>query len=111
VIDIEVDKAPDGCLVAMRMTGHAGVSGGPRGGNIVCAAVTGVVRSCAEAITGADGIAVSGVADREGELSLLIREVDESRRDWLRGVTDVLLTGVRRIAAETPDEVALHERG
>ena len=97
----------DGCLSQVTMRGHVSPAGGPRGGNIVCAAITGLVRSCAEVIVRRDGISADGTADAEGEFMLSVRQVGAEQRQWLRGVSDVLTGGLRRIAAESPDELEL----
>ena len=87
------------------MDGHVSSANGPRGANLVCAAVTGLVRSCTDALAAADGVAVEGSAEREGSLHVTVRSVDDEKRDWLKGVTDVLICGVLRMAEESPGEV------
>lgn len=101
--------AADGCLVRVSMRGHASNSAGPRGGNVICAAVTALVRSCAEAVSEHSGITVDGAAEAEGEFVLSVRTVDTNERAWLRGVSDVLASGLRRMAGDSPDEVAFYE--
>jgi hypothetical protein len=51
----------------------------------------------------------NGAAGREGELRVAVGSVDDEQRDWLRGVTDVLVSGVRRMATDAPGEVELTE--
>lgn len=109
MVHLRVTRSSDGCLSALVMTGHVSAAGGPRGANLICAAVTGLVRSCAEAIAVADGIVADGAAEREGELHVTVRAVESGRRDWLKGVTDVLLSGLRRMAADAPGEVELED--
>jgi uncharacterized protein YsxB (DUF464 family) len=109
VIQIRVTRSSDGCLSALTMSGHVSAAGGARGANLTCAAVTGLVRSCVETVTAADGSLADGTAEREGELSVTVRAVDGEQRDWLRGVTDVLVSGLRRMSADAPGEVELTE--
>jgi len=111
VVHVRVTRSADGCLSALVMTGHVSAAAGPRGANLICAAVTGLVRSCAETIVAANGIVAGGDAGREGELHVAVRSVESGRREWLRGVTDVLVSGVRRMAADAPDEVELEDQG
>lgn len=106
MITIRVSCSSDDCLTELEMHGHASTAAGRRGANVVCSAVTGLVRSCAEALTGR-GMDVTGTAEREGELHLRLRSVRDTEREWLRGVTDVLTGGLRRMASEAPEEVAL----
>ena len=95
-----------GCLSSVSVTGHAAPERGSSAGNVVCAAVTGLVRSCADAIARRPSIAACGTAPDPGELrvEILSRDTDGG---WLRGVTDVMLGGIERIAREAPDEVEL----
>ncbi len=109
MVHVRVTRSADGCLSALVMTGHVSPAGGPRGANLTCAAVTGLVRSCAEVIATADGIVADGIAEREGELHVTVHAVAGGRHEWLRGVTDVLVSGVRRMAADAPGEVELED--
>jgi len=93
-----------GALSRLDMSGHASVASGPKGGNTVCAAVTAVVRSCAEAISRNPGIASVGSAT-EGEFHLEITGCTDDVVDWLRGTTAVLTAGVGRIETDSSDEV------
>jgi uncharacterized protein YsxB (DUF464 family) len=101
-INAVVDRR--GALFRLDMSGHASVASGPRGGNTVCAGVTAVVRSCAEAIVRNPGIVSVGSAT-EGELHLEVTRYADSEVEWLRGATSVLASGVGRIGSESPDEV------
>ena len=94
----------EGCLSSVSVTGHAAVPRGAPGGSVVCAAVTAVVRSCADAIAHRPAIVASGAASGPGALRVEIRSRGADR-DWLRGVTDVMLSGLARIAGEAPGEV------
>ena len=87
MVHVRVTRSADGCLSALVMTGHVSVAAGPRGANLICAAVTGLVRSCAETIVAASGIVAGGDAGREGELHVTVRSVESGRREWLHGVT------------------------
>jgi uncharacterized protein YsxB (DUF464 family) len=105
VIGVTV-RLKEGALSHLRMAGHASPAAGPRGGNIVCAATTAVVRSCVEAIAARPDVVVAARGD-EGELSVTVTGYPPDVAEWLRGVTEVLLVGVRRIADDSPDEISL----
>jgi len=108
VIRITVVVDHRGALVSFDMSGHASVASGPKGGNTVCAAATALARSCAEAIAHrADLVSVGHVA--EGELRVQVTGCPAESVDWLRGVTAVLLTGVRRLADDAPREIELRQ--
>jgi len=106
VITVRVRLDGDGCLSSVSVSGHASTDQGSRTGNVVCAAVTGLVRSCADAIAGRTAITATGAAPRPGELRVDIVSCEDDG-EWLRGVTDVMLCGVDRMTGETPDEVRL----
>ena len=97
----------DGCLRSLSVGGHASSDAGGFGSNVVCAAVTGIVRAAAEALSRRATIRAAGTAPAPGtlELEVLARDADDA--EWLRGVGDVVLTGVGRIAGDEPDEVEL----
>ena len=99
----------DGCLSELRVCGHALRS--TYRVSVVCAAVTALVRSAADAAVthqppGPDGFDVSGAAPEPGVLVLRVGNPDADA-DWLRGLTDVLLAGLSRTAREAPNEVDL----
>lgn len=110
MVHVRVSVSASGALSELRMTGHVSPAQGARGSNTVCAAVTGLVRSCAEAIAAHSAIEANGSAEAEGEFRLSVAGVAPGHDDWLRGVTDVLLNGLRRMSADTPAEVELEER-
>ena len=97
----------DGCLLSLSIGGHASSEAGRFGENAVCAAVTGIVRAGADAISRRTTIRASGSAPAPGAFELRVLERDATDSEWLRGVSDVVLTGVGRIAGDEPDEVEL----
>lgn len=111
MVTVRVTRATEGWLAELVMRGHVSSAAGPRGANPVCAAVTGLVRSCAEVLADTDGVAAVGGAEREGELTVSVLAVDSARTDWARGVTDVLVTGLRRMAVDAPEEVEVRVIG
>lgn len=102
MISVRVTIDAEGCLSSLDVTGHAAAIG--TGENAVCAAVTAIVRAVGDAIVVHD-VRASGRSTGPGSLSLAI---DEPTRDgWLRGVSDVLVGGIERIAREHPGEVTI----
>jgi uncharacterized protein YsxB (DUF464 family) len=93
-------------LLGFEMNGHASQSAGARGHNIVCAAVSALVRSCSEALAGQNGVVAVGSGD-EGRLVVRVSQCDPGQMEWLRGVTSVLISGLERIRQESPSEVVV----
>lgn len=104
-VSVTVDRR--GCLVELRASGHVGIVGGRRGANVVCAAVTGVVKACATAIAENAAIVSDGSAPEEGSLSIRVLSVGSNEGDFLRGVTAVLISGIRALAVDSSSEVKL----
>ncbi len=96
---------PDGCLASFRAQGHSG--SGSYGANPACAAATQMLRTAARLLYSVDGLVKDGGAGSSGEMRLTISREAKTGRDWLRGVTDFLLRGLRDLEAEFPSEISL----
>jgi uncharacterized protein YsxB (DUF464 family) len=103
VIRVSVRVGPDGLLRELSASGHARKTGDA---SLVCASASLLVRTAAEAIKARLLGRVTVQADREGELKIGPIRPRLYDRGWLRGATQVLLTGLRDLARET-DEVEL----
>lgn len=101
VIEVTVALGSSG-IQRLESTGHAPSRGG---GSVVCAAVSALLRSAAEALGDTNAVVASGHAPEPGRLTIEVGEVRTP--EWLEGLSDMLLAGLRRIAAENPDEVRL----
>lgn len=97
----------NGRLNRLEMKGHIGIDHGGPGSNLVCAAVTGLVRSCAETIAANEQIESSGGAEHEGVFTLAVDAVPHGQRKWLLGVSEVLIQGLRRMQRDEPGEFDL----
>ncbi|MFW5742027.1 MAG: ribosomal-processing cysteine protease Prp [Spirochaetota bacterium] len=105
MIDVRVVVDGSGALSSLTVRGHASL--GSRTVSAECAAVSGIVRACAQAIDERGDIAATGSADAPGDLVLSIDSVAAAALAWLRGVTDVIVTGIARVARESPQEVTM----
>jgi uncharacterized protein YsxB (DUF464 family) len=94
-----------GCLRRLEMDGHA--AGAPLGENPVCAAATAVARTAARVLDSVDGIEIRGVAEHEGRLRLEVAAYERETANYLKGVSDYLLVGLRDLEREYPDQVAV----
>ena len=74
--------------------------------NIACAAVTTLLRTAGRLCT-AHGIIQEGGADMPGEMRLRISQRPDPDPQWLRGVTDFLLRGMKDLQDEFPREVVV----
>ena len=104
---IEVDLVLDSelCIERLRVLGHS-----PQlvhGTSVPCAAVSALVRTAARVIEADSRVRSGGGADREGSLELRVDECPEDRREWLRGVSDLLIVGLRDVEKEYPGDCSL----
>ena len=105
MIRLRVRLRADGCLAGFEATGHA--AAGRRGRDLVCAAVTVLLRTAARLLSDCPELGAEGASPAEGVMRLELGCAPESRRQWLRGVTDMLLMGLRDLDREHPGRLKL----
>lgn len=107
MIEIEAFVDPGGVLRACKVSGHAGA--GKAGADIVCAAVSVLMRSAIRTLSGRKGITVRGGAPEPG---LLWMEADYTAdgREFLSAAGVFLTEGLRSVAEEFPDYCRLNIR-
>lgn len=76
-------------------------------GSVPCAAVSGLVGAAGRTLINAPGCRIDGSAPEPGFLELTVVRVRPGRGRWLRGVTDLLVQGLRDVATEFPGVVQL----
>jgi len=94
-----------GCLRRLEMDGHAGDA--RAGENPVCAAATALARTAARVLDEVPGIEIRGVAEHEGRLQVEVASYQRRAADYLKGVSDYLLVGIRDLEREFPKQVAV----
>jgi uncharacterized protein YsxB (DUF464 family) len=102
-IDIRLDQQK--ALRGFSVSGHAG--SGPRGEDIVCAAVTVLFRTAARLLELQPDIRIRGSASEKGRMELQIEELPARRRRWIEGLSDFLVRGSRDLQEENPKAIAL----
>jgi uncharacterized protein YsxB (DUF464 family) len=102
-IDVALDEA--GLLISCGVTGHAGA--GPRGGDIVCAAVSVLLRTALRTLSGREGILVRGDAPKRGSLWLETAYTGEGEA-FLSAAGAFLVEGLKSVSGEYPDYCRLH---
>ncbi len=104
MIHVGLQRDDNGCLRHLRSEGHA--AGAP-GANIVCAAVSALLRSVARVLESHGSVVVSGRAPAEGVLEITIERYAAADAGYLLGITDVLVRGLEDLAREAPAEIRL----
>ena len=104
MIEIEAVLDKEGVLRACNASGHAGA--GKTGGDIVCAAVSVLLRTALSVLSGRKGIKVSGGAPEKGRL-WLETDYEEEGKDFLFACGEFLMDGLKSVAQEYPGNCRL----
>jgi len=107
VIEIEASLDESGTLRACSASGHAGA--GVAGNDVVCAAVTVLMRAAVRALSGRDGITIRCDAPEPGFL-FLEADCAERGREFLFAAGVFLLEGLASVAEEYPGHCSLSIR-
>ncbi|MDR2543225.1 MAG: ribosomal-processing cysteine protease Prp [Treponema sp.] len=104
MIHIEAVVEDDGTLRACKASGHAGA--GKAGSDIVCAAVSVLIRTAFKTLSGRKGITLNGGAPEKGQMWLETGYEAEGK-EFLSAVGVFLLEGLSSIAQEFPNNCKL----
>ncbi|MDR1908965.1 MAG: ribosomal-processing cysteine protease Prp [Spirochaetaceae bacterium] len=99
---VEIDAAVDeaGLLVSCSVNGHAGA--GPRGGDVVCAAVSVLLRTAFRVLSDRQGIRLRGGAEERGSFTMETGCEAEGRA-FLEAAGAFLLDGLESVAGLYPE--------
>lgn len=105
VAEVVLDRG--GLIKSCRIEGHAGA--GPLGADVVCAAVSVLVRTAAATLARARGVEISGFAPERGTSGFDVHATS-AETDFAAGVTEFLLEGLRSVAREYPNNCIVRVR-
>ena len=91
----------DGLLKSCRISGHAGA--GPKGSDIVCAAVSVLARTALMIISERKDIKIQGGHPERGHFWMDISVISVESKDFLDGVGTFLKQGLISVSREFPD--------
>ena len=94
-----------GVLTGAEVAGHA--LGLQKGGNIVCAAVTVLVRTAARLLEAEEGVGITGGPGPRGEFAFEIEGVERSKIEFVKTTGSYLMQGIRDLQKEFPDDCTL----
>ena len=109
MIELKVNLYRDGSLKGFQASGHAG--SGKKGEDIVCAAVTILLRTAARLISMEKGLETRGEALGPGRMTFFLISIPAEYREWVRGITDFLLGGMLDLKDEFPDYITIDISG
>ena len=104
MIEIEAVLDKDGVLKSCKACGHA--KAGKTGTDIVCAAVSVLLRTAFSVLSNRKGIQVQGGAPEKGQL-WLEAEYSAEGKDFLFACGEFLIDGLRSVAREYPKNCKL----
>ena len=104
MIEIEAVLDDSGVLRACKASGHAGA--GKAGTDIVCAAVSVLMRTACCVLDGREGITVRSGAPEPGQM-WLEADYEASGRNFLYAAGVFLIEGLRSVAQEYPQNCKL----
>jgi uncharacterized protein YsxB (DUF464 family) len=105
MIHIEAALDEAGLLRSCRIHGHAGA--GPKGSDIVCAAVSVLARTALQVLPRQEGITVRGEVPERGVIRMEIDYADAGK-EFLSAAGAFLLEGLESVAGEYPDYCVMH---
>jgi uncharacterized protein YsxB (DUF464 family) len=99
-----------GLLRSCQISGHAGA--GPKGGDIVCAAVSVLARTAFKVLSERKDLRILGGNPERGEFWLEVSSPGTETKDFLAGVGTFLEEGLLSVSKEYPDfcMVSVEER-
>ena len=104
MIEIEAVLDNDGVLRACKASGHAGA--GKAGTDIVCAAVSVLIRTAFSVLSDRKGLTVRGGAPEKGQF-WLEADYEAEGKDFLFAVGEFLVNGLSSVAGEYPENCRL----
>lgn len=97
----------DGAFRSCEAAGHAGFAA--KGSDIVCAAVTILLRTAADVLSGMDGVVVRTDTAGRGELAFAVVRAAAEKTERLVCTADFLERGLRSLQSEYPQFVRLQK--
>jgi hypothetical protein len=104
MIEIEAKLDTDGILKYCKAVGHAGA--GKAGTDIVCAAVSVLLRTAFAALSSRNGITINSEAPEKGQFWLEV-DYEAEGKDFLYAAGEFLIIGLHSIEQEYPKNCKL----
>lgn len=100
-----IERSENGRLVSCRAEGHAGYA--ERGSDIVCSAVTVLIRTTLQVLSGLPGVKLETDASERGKISFKVLGFTSDCEAELKYAGDFLMVGLYSISKEYPDNLEL----
>ena len=106
MVKVFLRLSSEGLLRECRVKGHA--ESGEKGHNLICAAVTVLVRTAVRTLENRNEPGLEGEAPEPGELGFKLNSQDSEPSPRLQGITDFLLTGLLDLQEEYPEDCRVY---
>jgi len=97
-VTLWLDKS--GSLLGIDASGHSGSAA--KGNDIICSAASALLRTVSRTLEIEPSVELIGSAENQGELHLRFKLLEESKREWLGGVSSFIVLGLKDLEAEYP---------
>ena len=106
--DVALVCGKDGCIQSCKAMGHAGFAA--KGYDIVCAAVTVLLRTAMQVLDQTDGVTIQADATERGMLSFTVTQAALDKTERLICTADFLERGLQSLQSEYPQFVRLQKQ-
>ncbi|MBQ5999428.1 MAG: ribosomal-processing cysteine protease Prp [Treponema sp.] len=101
-----IERSKNGVLVSCRAEGHSGYA--VRGSDIVCSAVTVLIRTTLQVLSGLPGVELETDTSQRGYVSFKVLQSFSSEcEEKLKYAGDFLVTGLASVQEEFPENLEL----
>jgi uncharacterized protein YsxB (DUF464 family) len=107
LINIHLELDQNGCLKYLKVSGHE--SHKQKGQALICAAVTFLVRTVAHILTSKKELMAFFNAPEPGCLEIKVNAPAGKWQDWLKGISETLVTGILDLQGEYPEMIAFNK--
>ena len=100
MIDVTLWLDKSGSLYGIDASGHSGSA--DKGKDLICGAASALLRTVSRVLEIEPSVELVGSVEEQGELHLRLKLLEESKREWLGGVSSFTVLGLKDLEAEFP---------
>lgn len=102
MILVRLTKEDNGVISSVSSIGHDAGNDG-----IVCSAISSLLRTFAVCLEQKRSVQVKGKALNRGEFYCVIEKYSKQQLEWIKGLSDYLITGLDMVKQEYPEDVTI----
>lgn len=100
MINVTLWLDTSGSLSGIDASGHTGSAA--KGKDIICSAASVLLRTVSRTLEIEPSVELVGSVEEQGELHLRLKLLEESKREWLGGISSFIILGLKDLEAEYP---------